>query len=167
MDRAKEFKKVLDMWTQRDLSLIGKIAVLKSLAFSTIIYQCGVMVPPDKFEEEIIDIAYTFIWNGKPDKIKRKTLIAEYEKGGLKMLDINSFVKAQRVMWVKRLIREDNASWKAIPDLYFKTFLGQDTWKCDPTCTIKQKNFPNFYWQILKCWCEVKDLNNEINTPMV
>ena len=29
MDRAKEFKQTLDMWTQRDLSLIGKITILK------------------------------------------------------------------------------------------------------------------------------------------
>jgi hypothetical protein len=40
MDRAKDFKRILDMWSQRDLSLIGKITVLKSLAFSTVIYQC-------------------------------------------------------------------------------------------------------------------------------
>jgi hypothetical protein len=124
------------------------------------------MVPPDKFVEEIIDISYNFIWNNKPDKIKRKTLIADYENGGQKMLDIPSFLKAQKVMWVKRLIKTDNASWKAVPDLYFKKCLSQDTWKCDPTCIIKQKNFPDFYWQILKCWCEVKNFNNEIITPI-
>jgi hypothetical protein len=31
MDKAKDFKRVLDMWSQRDLSLIGKITILKSL----------------------------------------------------------------------------------------------------------------------------------------
>jgi hypothetical protein len=46
MDRAKEFKRILDMWLQRDLSLIGKITILKSLAFSKVIYQCGVMTTP-------------------------------------------------------------------------------------------------------------------------
>ena len=48
MDRAKEVKRILDMWSQRDLSLIGKITILKSLAFSKIIYQCGVIDPPKK-----------------------------------------------------------------------------------------------------------------------
>jgi hypothetical protein len=44
-DKAKDFKRILDMWLQRDLSLIGKITILKSLAFSKRIYQCGVITP--------------------------------------------------------------------------------------------------------------------------
>ena len=100
------------MWLQRDLSLIGKITVLKSLAFSKIIYQCGVINPPENYKDHITDIAYNFIWHNKPDKIKRLTLIAENEKGGLKMLDIGSFLKAQKAMWVKRLQTPDMASWK-------------------------------------------------------
>ena len=67
MDKAKDFKRVLDMWFQRDLSLIGKIAVLKSLAFSKIIYQCGVMTPPPQFVEEIKNVAYSFVWHNKPN----------------------------------------------------------------------------------------------------
>ena len=63
------------------------------------------MNPPEKFEELITDISYKFIWNNKPEKIKRKTLIAEYEEGGQKMIDINSFLKAQKAMWVKRHAR--------------------------------------------------------------
>jgi uncharacterized membrane protein len=120
MDRAKEFKRILDMWSQRDLSLIGKITILKSLAFSKVIYQCGVMSTPTTFIELIVDIAYQFIWHNKPDKIKRQTLIAEYEKGGLKMIDICSFLKAQKAMWVKRFMTQDQASWKAAPNLYLK-----------------------------------------------
>jgi hypothetical protein len=122
MDRAKDFKRILDMWLQRDLSLIGKITVLKSLAFSKIIYQCGVINPPENYKDHITDIAYNFIWHNKPDKIKRLTLIAENEKGGLKMLDIGSFLKAQKAMWVKRLQTPDKASWKAAPTFYLRVF---------------------------------------------
>ena len=46
---------------------------------------------------------YTFLWNGKPEKIKRKTLIQNYEKGGLKMIDIDRFIQAQKINWIKRL----------------------------------------------------------------
>jgi hypothetical protein len=117
-DRAKEFKRILDMWMQRDLSLIGKITILKSLAFSKVIYQCGVMDFKTEFKEKIIEIAYNFIWHNKPEKIKRLTLIAEYEKGGLKMLDIDSFLKAQKAMWVKRL---QTQKWQAGKPLHFST----------------------------------------------
>jgi hypothetical protein len=114
MDKEKEFKQILDMWLQRDLSLIGKITILKSLAFSKIIYPCGVITPPKDFIENIIDLAYNFIWHNKPDKVRRNTLIANYEEGGLKMLDIKSFIQAQKTMWVKRFLTPEQASWKAL-----------------------------------------------------
>jgi hypothetical protein len=152
MDKAKEFKRILDMWSQRDLSLIGKITILKSLAFSKIIYQTGIIPSPPKFIEHINDLAFKCIWKNKKDKIKRKTIIADYTEGGLKMLDINSFIKAQRAMWVKRLLSPDQASWKAVPMLYLSSLLGPDTFKCNMSCSIKPEGFPHFYWQILQNW---------------
>ena len=31
---------------------------------------------------------YDFIWDGKPDKIKQEILTFDYDKGGLRMIDI-------------------------------------------------------------------------------
>ena len=44
---------------------------------------------------------YTFIWNGK-DKVKRCGLISNIEKGGLKMLDIESMISARRVICLNK-----------------------------------------------------------------
>jgi hypothetical protein len=158
MDRAKAFKRILDMWSQRDLSLLGKITILKSLAFSKVIYQCGVLAIPPDYIELLNDIAYRFIWNNKPNKIKRNTLIADYESGGLKMLDIQCFVKAQKAMWVKRLVTNDQASWKAFPNLFLYGLLENNTFKCNMECLTRPKDFPDFYWEVLKYWFEIKSL---------
>jgi hypothetical protein len=164
-DRAKEFKKILDMWSQRNLSLIGKITILKSLAFSKVLYQCGIMAVPDNFIDQLNDIAYNFIWNGKPNKIKRLTLIADYEDGGLRMLDIKSFLQAQKAMWVKRLLSPDTASWKALPMLFLDGLLGKDTFKCNMKCKVRPLNFPEFYWNVIKYWFEFKDLTLKKKDP--
>ena len=153
------------MWRQRDLSLIGKITILKSLAFSQIIYQCGVLTSPQKFIEYINDLAYGFVWNDKPDKVKRKTLIADYSQGELRMLDIGSFFKAQKVMWAKRLLSPDRASWKALPSLLFEDQLGLDIFRCNMKCMNKPDGFPGFYWQILQAWFEVNRLIGLDTTP--
>jgi hypothetical protein len=166
MDRAKEFQCILDMWSQRDLSLIGKITILKSLAFSKIIYQCGMITPPQHFLEHIIDIAYKFIWNNKNDKVKRKTLIADYQHGGLKMLDINSFVKAQKIIWIKRFLTPEKASWKALLNLSLKDFLGINTFKCSLNCKNQPEGFPEFYWNMIKIWCDIKNTTESIDTPI-
>ena len=61
-----------------------------------ITYQCCSMNPPSEFIDTVNDLAFKFLWSNKPDKVKRKTIIAEYEEGGLRMLDIKTFVKAQK-----------------------------------------------------------------------
>ena len=40
------------------------------------------------FQKNTKNKCVKFIWNGKPDKVKRNTLIGDFEKGGLKMIDI-------------------------------------------------------------------------------
>jgi hypothetical protein len=151
-EKAKSFKRILNLWSQRDLSLIGKIALLKSLAFSLITYQCCSLMVPDTFTSEIIDIAYKFLWSGKNDKIKRGTIIANYCNGGLKMLDLKTFIIAQRAMWVKRLLKPGTASWKAYPEYVFKNLINMDSFKI----TINTKNnwltLDPFYWTIIKSW---------------
>ena len=51
---------------------------------------------------------YSFLWNGKPDKVKRSSLIQTYDKGGLKMIDIDKFIQAQKITWIKRILDPNN-----------------------------------------------------------
>jgi hypothetical protein len=67
-------------------------------------------------------INYSFIWNGKPDKVKRLTLLGDYEKGGLNMVDINSYFKSLKVSWGKRLLSSEISNWKVILRNYLDKF---------------------------------------------
>jgi hypothetical protein len=69
-------------------------------------------------------------------------------------------------MWVKRLSTPDQASWKAVPAFFLNWLLGSDTWKCNLSCNEKQQNFPEFSWQILKSWCEVKRIKKKLTDPI-
>ena len=51
---------------------------------------------------------YEFLWDKKPDKIKRKTIIQSFENGGLKMIDIFKFLKSLISSWIKRLLDTKN-----------------------------------------------------------
>jgi hypothetical protein len=83
------------------------------------------------------------------------------------MIDIKSFIKAQKAMWIKRLLSPDRASWKALPMLYLKSLLGLDTPKCNMSCITKPLGFPGFYWQILDSWFKVKSLcEPKIKSPI-
>ena len=88
------FVVTLIYYLYRDLTYIGKVTVIKTLALP-ILVQCLTVLPnpPDSVLNDIQEIFDKFLWNGKKDKIKRSVIINEYE-GGLKMPHIfNPFTK--------------------------------------------------------------------------
>ena len=48
---------------------------------------------------------FKFLWNNKQDKIKRTSLYQDFEKGGLRMPDIQTVNKALKFAWIPRLLR--------------------------------------------------------------
>ena len=47
---------------------------------------------------EIDDLLYKFLWDGKGDKTKHTVVINDYQEEGIKMLDIKSFNFALKVV---------------------------------------------------------------------
>ena len=79
---------------KRTLTPFCKMGVIKLLAVSKIVYLMLCLPdPPSKFLKDLNTILFKFLWNGKPDRIKRTTVQGEYQRGGLKMVDIFSFYR--------------------------------------------------------------------------
>ena len=71
LNKVEDFKCCLKSWMHRKLTLLGKITVLKSFALPKLIYPLTVLnTPQDEIIQEIINVMFKFIWNGKPSKIK-------------------------------------------------------------------------------------------------
>ena len=73
---------------------------------------------PEKHRKEIESKCFRFIWDGKPDKIKRNTTIGNFEMGGLNMIDIESYFSSLKTSWVSGGMN----NWKLIPYKYFTQF---------------------------------------------
>ena len=61
----KKIEKVLSTWRWRNLTLLGKIAVFNSLAFSKIIFVSYLTTVPDRIITKLEEIQKDFIWSGK------------------------------------------------------------------------------------------------------
>ena len=71
--KLKKFRQILNIWQSRDLTVMGKIQIIRSLAIPQFTYLVSVIPGPDeKLTKELNSSMFRFIWNGKPDKIKRK-----------------------------------------------------------------------------------------------
>jgi len=71
---------------------MGKNTVVKAYALPKLIYPLTVLNNPNmKLIEDIQKDIFKFIWNGKPDIIKRSILYQQYEFGGLKLTNLKVF----------------------------------------------------------------------------
>ena len=114
----KKIERVLGVWRMRNLTLVGKITVLKSLMFSKIVFVSYLSNIPQCIVKSLTKMKNDFIWDGKPPKIKHSALIGSYERGGLKDIDIEKRIKALQLSWVKRLYDESEHDWKKIPKYF-------------------------------------------------
>ena len=111
---------------------------------------------PENLTKEVNAIIFSFLWNKKPEKIKRKTLIRNYNIGGIKMYDFKSQCIALKCIWLKRYMYDDDSKWKCL----FKRYLNAH----GPNFLILNMNFveaknapsliglPRFYSDLIKAW---------------
>ena len=114
--KIKILEKMLKIWKRRNLMLYGRINIVKTLGLPKLIYSASVLAIPDHYIQEINKITFNFIWEGKPPKIKKNTIIGEKKDGGLKMCDFKIMEKALKLAWIKRIQDDSQPSWKIIPN---------------------------------------------------
>lgn len=149
-------KKTLNSWKRRKLTLHGRIKIVKTLGLSKLIYSTSVLVIPEHYVKEINNLTFNFIWEGKPAKIKKKTIISDIKRGGLKMLDFEIMDKALKIAWIKRITEHVNATGKIIPEFTATNYSGL-SFLIECQYDIKHlcaDNLPRFYHTLLKYWQE-------------
>ena len=68
---------------------------------------------PEDIVTAINTLIFQFVWQGKTDRIKRDLFIQDYEKGGLKMVEMEMVIKACKTMWIKEYLDASiEAKWK-------------------------------------------------------
>ena len=110
-----EIQNDLRSWSRRNLTVLGKITVIKSCILSKLVHLFLVLPsPPPDFLQLLERVCFKFIWDGKNDKISRNLLIQDYDMGGCKMVHIKSFIKSLKISWLKKLISSDFEMWQNI-----------------------------------------------------
>ena len=93
LSKIDEMKKLFLNWSKRILTPIEKITLSKinnlTLSFSF----------PKLSEKKIIKD----IQNGGQDNIKRSVAIKNYDCGGLRMIDVDSFINSIKLTWLRRI----------------------------------------------------------------
>jgi len=81
---------------------MGKVTVIKTFAIPELIYPFTVFENPNlKICNNLTTEIFQFIWDNKPDKIKRDILYQKHEYGGRKLTKIENLINTVKAGWEK------------------------------------------------------------------
>ena len=147
---SKRIERVINMWSQRTLTIKGKITVSKSLLSSQLVFLSSCIQIPKKNKIEIQSKIMRFLWRGRPPKVARKTLYQGIQNGGLKAVNIELLCSSLQMAWIRRMHTCRDSIWRKILQArigkyelsdMIRTCLGYDE--------IKKLRIPSFYKEIL------------------
>lgn len=130
--RLSRIKHLLQLWSLRDLTPIGKVLLLKTFAISQLVFLFMVLPnPPDHYLNELNKLFFNFIWNSKPDKVKRSVLCNGKANGGLNMLDVYTFATSLKTRWVKMYVDDHYRPWKVLFSYAVRNHGGEFLFSCN------------------------------------
>ena len=105
--------------------------------------------PPVNFVKNLNKLFYSFLWNSGFDRIKRKFIVKDIEKAGwgwrvgLRMIQIDSFITALKVTWLKRHILQSDCSWSSLSNVNMNSLFS----KGENYAETKAKELLNIFWK--------------------
>ena len=69
-ETLKTIKERLNCWNWRNLTVLGRIQIIKSFVIPVFMYRAGLVCSHKEIVKEVNKIIFNFIWKGK-DKVKR------------------------------------------------------------------------------------------------
>ena len=103
--KIQKLQTKLDSWKARNLTLFGKVLIIKSLGLSQLLYAASNVNVPNEIIHTIKAKLFSFLWNNKKDKIKRESIYQDYDRGGIRMTDVDIMIKALRLGGLNFLLR--------------------------------------------------------------
>ena len=154
-------KTKLQLWKWRNLTIIGRIQIVKTFVIPLIMYRAGSICIDKEVVTEANRIIFDFIWKGK-DKVKRASLVGDIKDGGLKAPHLESIIKTHRIMLCQRLADEEPCNWKTILFHYLKQVGGKFILCCNFDIKKLPINLPMYYRECFECYshCSAATDNN-------
>ena len=116
--------------------------MIKTLLLPQLLYLFSVLyIPiPKACFRKLNTVLFKFIWNGGNDRVKRNFLLNDYSDCGLRMIDVEAFSQAQKMVWVKHLLDPNyNNFWKHLESEVLHAFHNDNfvLWKTNaPNCVL-------------------------------
>lgn len=155
-NKLKKCKLIMAMWKGRNLTLFGRVLIIKTFIISQFLFVGSAIIFPMKYQTRLNKMVNDFIWGGKKPKLKKEVLYMTKDLGGLGLPNINSMVKTSLLKWVNKYQCKGEHSWK----FFFREYMQLYDIKLDillqsnyDTKYFSKRNImPMFYISVLEAW---------------
>ena len=164
--KVNRISKILCDWEKRDLSLIGRIQILKTFALSQITLLASTLPIPAEIINELNRIMFKFLWQSN-EKVKRVKMIRPIKHGGLNMVDLQSYCDALKAIWMSRISQADpeTHTWAQIPSYVLQPLRsnsGSFIYNFDDNLDIAYGLYlPSFYKEVFLCYNKLYATSSE------
>jgi hypothetical protein len=167
MEQIKKIEMEMKLWSSRILTPLGRNTILKSLLLPKLNHLFASLPdPPESMIKELQKSCFKFVWQGKPDKVKRNVMIQPPKLGGISVPLIAHSIQSQKIAWMKKLFMVKH-KWTHYLFQYVEERL---IWLMD--CVYIQTNIipkcTNLFWKdVLQAWiayinqCKALDKNDQ------
>ena len=165
-NKITKMKNNLVAWKRRNLTLSGRVYLLKSVGLSSMLYGFENQSVPQWVETEVNKLMWGFIWQDKQEKVKRVTCKRSRQEGGLSVPDISACIKAIRLKTLGKIMSGSVDTWKILPLMFMGAKLDQlDKCCCLTKMELNRGKIPEYYVECLNAWhsldCKKWPKNNE------
>ena len=154
--KLTEIKKVINAYGKRNLTLLGRATVVKTLIIPKMIHIFAVLPSPNSnIMKEIKHAIKHFIWRQRTPAVSEIQMAQEIENGGIKLTALEPFIRAVKLSWIKRLYTTEG-SWQT---LFFQVININKTvpiWELDPRSLINMasKTINTFWKEMFQIWAK-------------
>merc|ERR1711971_378575 len=118
-EKIAEIEALLNRWTFRNMTVYGRILVVKALALSKVTHLIQVIPNPNPaMILKLQRIINNFIWKSSHQKkvvVKKDTAELPTNKGGLAVPNLKHFWDSLKLAWLSRLFQTNEGStWKRL-----------------------------------------------------
>ena len=142
--------KVINMWKQRTLTIMGKSLLINALLNSLFIFNAQIECPPKDFIKLINARNKSFLWDGGVPKISHHSLIGDFGQGGIRYKDVESLLSSVNMKFIFRIKTDVVSNSTCLPRLWLLQLFGVPL-NCE---NAEQQVFQDFFcksFNILDC----------------
>ena len=157
MEKINKIKSCIQVWKKRDLTIKGRILIIKTLLVSQIGFEVEMRTIPKHILKTIEALIWQFLLNDKKALVNRNTMYLRPEDGGQNMINLTEFIKSKRIKLAYKVIHSSYENWNIICKYWFKKFDEKYSteyflYKCSSLRNLNLEFLPKFYHDVITAY---------------